>query len=222
VGPARHVADSDGRTAADGNPWDGSEKPVPLLTGKNAQDPYSWSPDGRVLAYYERNGSNRDLWVLELAPRPTPRPVLVTPFNERSPFFSPDGKWLAYTSDETGRDEIYIRSFTPGGGRYVVSTDGGTEPIWSANGREMFYRNGDAVMSAAVQMAPTVSIGVPRMMFNGPYARESDGSGSLGYDVTSDGQRFLMIKQANAEREASGSVPINVITGLQNRLRAAR
>jgi len=86
----------------------------------------------------------------------------------------------------------------------------------------MFYRNGDAVMSAAVQMAPTVSIGVPRMMFNGPYARESGGSGSLGYDVTRDGQRFLMIKQGNAEREASGSVPINVITGLQNRLRAAR
>jgi len=203
-------------------PWDGSEKPTPLLTGKSAQDPYSWSADGRTLAYYERNGPNRDLSVLDLDPRPTPRSILATPFNERSPYFSPDGKWLAYVSDESGRDEIYVRSLAPGGGRYVVSTNGGTEPIWSGNGREIVYREGDAVMAAPVQTTPAVSIGTPRMLFSGPYERESGGSGSLGYDVARDGQRFLMIRQSSGERESSGPVPIDIVTGLGQRLTASR
>jgi WD40-like Beta Propeller Repeat len=93
-------------------------------------------------------------------------PITSTPFNETIPAFSPDGKWLAYQSDESGRDEVYVQPFPAGGSKTLVSVDGGTEPVWSGNGRELFYRNGDHMMTAAVTTQPVFRVSKPELLFD--------------------------------------------------------
>ena len=172
-------------------PADGSGQSEALLTRANSQFPTSWSPDGRQLAFYEVNPTTaRDIWVL--AQDDDPSPFLRTSFNERSPTFSPDGRWLAYVSNESGRDEIYVLAYPGPGGRSQVSTDGGTEPVWSANGRELFYRNGDQMLTVAVETEPAFDAGDPQLLFEERYGVEADRNPN--YDVAPDGQRFVMVK----------------------------
>ena len=96
----------------------------------------SWSPDGQLLAFVEINPTTGyDIWVLRLGDRKA-QPFLRTPFNEGAPRFSPDGRWLAYVSDESGRYEIYVQPYPGPGGKWQISTEGGTEPLWNRNGRE--------------------------------------------------------------------------------------
>ena len=119
---------------------------IPTLTGAGPQFPGSWSPDGTTLAFHERKaGGERDIWTV--ARGQEPMPFLLTPFDERSPRFSPDGRWLAYVSDESGRDEVYVQPFPGPGAKWLVSTDGGREPVWGRDGRELFYRAGDLMMA---------------------------------------------------------------------------
>ena len=178
-------------------PADGTGMAEPLTESKNGQGANSWSPDGRVLAFHE-NGPDTgyDLWILE--PGKDPAPFLMTPFRERGAAFSPDGRWLAYSSDESGRDEVYVQPYPGPGGKVPISTGGGRSPRWSAAGRELFYRNGNRMMAVAMETSPTLRAGIPRLLFEGDFVPENDGSGVTNYDVAADG-RFLMTRPVAAE-----------------------
>ena len=137
-----------------------------------------------------------------------PSPFLQTPFSEAEPKFSPDGRWLAYVSDESGRREVYVQPFPGPGGKWQISTEGGTEPVWAGNG-ELFYRNesGDKMMVVDITTEPTFRAGNPRLLFEGFYQGGIGGNRAF-YDVTPDGQRFLMVKAGEQETEA---MQINVV-----------
>ena len=185
-------------------PADGSGEAEPLLMREEAQFSHSWSPDGRLLAFYELSpGAARDIWVLSRDDNATATPFLTTSFNERSPIFSPDGRWLAYVSNESGRDEVYVQPYPERRAKWLISTDGGTEPVWSAGGRELLYRRGDKMMAVPVETEPAFTAGQPRVLFDGAYDVAPVSSGSLNYDVSPDGERFVMIQrdQESAPRQ---------------------
>ena len=170
-------------------PSDQSGAEQVLHTSQLASHLTSWSRD-EVLAFTEFKGLDGDIWVLP--PGGKARPFLETPFNEHGAMFSPDGKWLAYTSDESGQDEVYLQPFPGPGAKTQISTDGGSEPAWARSGSELFYRNADKLMSVTIRQTPQFEPGAPRLLFEGIY--ESDHRGDTNYDVTADGQRFIMIK----------------------------
>jgi serine/threonine-protein kinase len=189
-------------------PADGSGSAQLLLQKEENQLPSSWSPDGRTLAFYEINPDTaRDIWTITLDGQGAPRPILVTEFNEHSPTFSPDGRWLAYVSDESGREEIYLRPFPGPGAKYPVSRTGGREPVWSAHESELFYRSGDKVMSVAVETVPDLTTGTPRVLFEGPYIMYLGGGNN--YDVSPDGSRFLMIRSELGQAPRQINVVLN-------------
>jgi eukaryotic-like serine/threonine-protein kinase len=167
----------------------------------------SWSPDGQLLAFMENNPTTGyDIWVLRLSDRKA-QPFLRTPFNESVPRFSPDGRWLTYVSNESGRYEIYVQPYPGPGGKWQISTEGGTEPTWNSNGRELFYRSGDKMMAVDIATQPSFAAGKPRVLFEGRYVPTP--ATSPNYDVSPDGQRFLMLKPN--EQEASAPTQINVV-----------
>jgi serine/threonine-protein kinase len=173
---------------------DGSGEATQLVESPHPRFPQSWSPDGQLLAITEWNpDSMRDLWILDLNDPEEIRPIVNTPYDEHSPVFSPDGQWLAYVSDESGRNEIYVESYPRGRGRWLTSAGGGTEPVWSSDGRELFYRNANRMMVAPVQYQPSFSSGTPRPLFEKAF--KSGVCDLLSYDVTADGQEFLMIER---------------------------
>jgi Tol biopolymer transport system component/predicted Ser/Thr protein kinase len=186
-----------------------------LSASEFTQVPFSWSPDGQLLAFFEVNPTTqRDIWVLRLGDPPASpgqvrkaQPFLRTPFDEAVPRFSPDGRWLAYTSDESGRYEIYVQPYPGPGGKWQISTEGGTEPAWNPNGRELFYRSNDKMMAVDIATQPGFAAGTPRMLFEGRY--EVAPVPSANYDVSSDGQRFLMIKPS--EQAQAARTQINVV-----------
>lgn len=152
----------------------------------------SFSPDGRLLALYAMGSSGEDIYVLPIGPNARLEPVLQTPANEKSPAFSPDGHWFAYSSDESGRDEVYIQAF-PGPGRKVqISTDGGGEPVWARDGREIFFRSGDHMMAVDLRTGEPASASAPHVLFSGRFAHAH--RDYTNYDVSPDGKRFLMIQ----------------------------
>ena len=162
----------------------------------------SWSPDGQTLAYQESTpGAGFDLWVYRLSDHKA-QPFLQTRFNEIAPRFSPDGRWLAYASDESGRYEIYVQPYPGPGGKWQISTDGGTEPVWAHNG-ELLYRNADKMMAVETNTKSTFSADKPKMLFEGRYATYNT---MPAYDVTPDGQRFLLAKTGE-----QGPQEINVV-----------
>jgi serine/threonine-protein kinase len=186
------------RTVILSAPFDGTSRAETLLTSDHIAAPHSWSPDGRWLAYYEITPEGRDIWVVP--PGGRRQPYLVTPHNERSPGFSPDGRWIAYVSDESGRDEVYVRGFPEPGAPRQVSEGGGREPVWARNGRELFYRLGDRILAVPVRTGRSFEAGAPRVLFEGPFAGEQETSGSQSYDVSPDGQRFLMVRSTPPDR----------------------
>jgi len=172
-------------------PADGSGMADPLTTGEQRKLPSSWSPDGKLLVY-TRTLLSSDIWVLPVAEEREPEPFLQTPFNEGGAMFSPDGHWLAYTSSESGRVEIYVQPFPGPGGKWQISTAGGNEPLWARNGQELFYRNGEQMMAVDITTQPSFSAGTPYLLFEGQYYFQS-GVAPANYDVTPDGQQFIMI-----------------------------
>ena len=184
---------------------DGSGGLERLTSSEYTQSADSWSKDGRLLAFYEISPTTGyDIWVLRMNDKKA-QPFLRTQFNEVAPRFSPDGRWLAYVSDESGRFEVYVQPYPGPGGKWQISTEGGTEPAWNPNGRELFYLSGEKMMSVDISTRPSFSAGKPRMLFQGRYMPTP---GTFpNYDVSSDGQRFLMIKPSEQE---SGPTQINV------------
>jgi serine/threonine protein kinase/Tol biopolymer transport system component len=152
--------------------------------------PNSVSPDGRLLAYTRwTNGPHT--WICPLTGNGKSYPLFNSPFDERNPQFSPDGHWVAYQSTESGGFEVYVSPFAGSAGKIRISNDGGQEPRWSRDGKELFYRNGRKMMAVKVELTPTFRAGDPTMLFEGDF----DKPGTVAqYDVTPDGQRFLMIK----------------------------
>jgi len=170
---------------------DGSVRSERLTTADHTHVPHSWSPDGRFLAFQDVAPGNNDSRILNLADR-TVQPFVQTPFEKTNPRFSPDGRWMAYESNQSGRNEIYVRPYPGPGGQWLISTNGGTEAVWNPNGRELFYRQGNAMMAVEITTEPSFSAGKPQQLFQGEYA--SVLVGVPNYDVAPDGQRFLMVK----------------------------
>ncbi len=177
------------RTAADG-----SGEPQLILDGANPRFPIAWSPDGRHLAFVEWGPRNmRDIWIYSEAGQPRAEPIVATPFDEYAPRFSPDGRWLTYVSNESGRYEVYVTPFPEAHGRWLVSVGGGMEPHWSPSGRTLLYRHGDEMMEVPVQAEPQFGVGNPTVLFTKEL--KTGTYGTLSYDITADGQRFLMIER---------------------------
>jgi dipeptidyl aminopeptidase/acylaminoacyl peptidase len=169
--------------------------------------PDSFSPDGQLLAFHEANPTTgEDILVLRLSDRKV-QPFLRTPFNEADPRFSPDGRWIAYMSDESGRSEIYAQPYPGPGGKWQISTDGGTEPVWNRNERELFYRSGNKMMAVEITTQPNFALGNPRVLFEGPYVLATVPISN--YDVSPDGRRFLMVKPT--EQVQAAPTQINVV-----------
>jgi Tol biopolymer transport system component len=165
-----------------------------LNTSPQLSIPGSWSPDGKVLAYSIIDPHmGYDIWTMSPIDHKT-QIFLQTKFNESAPQFSPDGRWMAYTSDESGRYEIYLVPYPGPGGKWQISSDGGREPLWNRNGRELFFRNGNKMMAAPINTQQGFSAGTPKMLFQGQYVTLANSTPN--YDVTADGQKFLMLKSA--------------------------
>jgi hypothetical protein len=202
-------------------PSDRSTTPERLTDMGKMQSASSWSPDGSVIALTQVNpDTGPDVYVMDISNR-KPRPFVQTRFAEGSPRFSSDGRYVAYTSNESGRNEIYVQAFPGPGPKVQVSTDGGTDAVWKRNGGELYYRDGDKMMVAAVSTG-AVSFAKPRILWTSHYAHGlgsvcgAPGTTSSNYDVAADGQRFLMIKH---KEEAPAR--INVIVNWTEELKRA-
>ena len=176
-------------------PADGSGSEETLASGVSLiQVPTSWSPDGRFLAYWSVGlDTGRDIWILPLQGERKPRSFLQTKFDELQPKFSPDGRWIAYTSNESGQFEVYVQPFPGPGGKWQVSTDGGSNPVWERNGRELFYLSSKKIMSVNVATQRSFHASMPRSVADIPPTLLTALATSF-YDVSLDGQRFLFIK----------------------------
>jgi len=174
-------------------PADGSGEPERLFRDDHRGGVASFSPDGQLLTFNARAPeTGLDLWVRPLNGTKPPQLFLRTRFTEAGPKFSPDGRWISYVSDESGQYEVYVRSYQGPGGKWQVSTQGGGEQIWSRDGSELFYRNGNKWMVVAVDLQPEFKAETPQLMFEGPYVDV----GGVSFDVTADGERFLLLEPA--------------------------
>jgi len=141
----------------------------------------------------------------------TPELFLATAFQERGASFSPDGQWIAYVSNESGRDEVYVRPYPGPGGQVIISTGGGTEVVWGPDGSELFYRNGDQVMVVAVTTGLTFSAETPAPLFSAPYPLDTAGAGGTpNYDISPDGDQFIFVEQ-NSSIGGEGSAQIHIV-----------
>jgi len=191
----------------------------------------SVSPDGKLAIGYElRQGGPRSqfgMWLLSLAGGASadakPQPFLDSQFSKAQPQFSPDGRWVAYQSDETGRYEVYVAPYPGPGRKEPVSNGGGTMPRWARTGRELFYRNGDKMMAVDIQTTPAFRAGAPQLLFEGHYL-DPGFDYSATYDVSPDGKRFLMLKPVAAQNTGPGQlhVVVNWFEELRRRVPAEK
>jgi dipeptidyl aminopeptidase/acylaminoacyl peptidase len=174
-------------------PYDGSlqmELLVKVDPAHLGASPGSCSPDGKKVAVLENTGTDLNIAVLEISTGIT-TPFLISKFRESYPDISPDGRWIAYTSDESKRDEVWLRPFPPNpGGKHQVSSDGGVAPLWSRDGKRLFYRWRDQMWVAEVGNENGFT-SKPRLLFQKRYGTTSP---IRGYDLSLDGKRFLMVK----------------------------
>ena len=174
---------------------DGSGQPKHLNGGAPEQNPESWTPDGQTLVFKELSPeTGYDIWLLSAAGDTTP--FLQTSANEKGAEISPNGRWMAYQSDESGRMEIYVCPFPQAEPKRQVSIEGGTEPLWKPDGRELFYRDGYKIMSVETETEGTLALAQPQLLF------ESDSymTHESTYAVSADGERFVMIDQSESVR----------------------
>ena len=196
-------------------PVAGKGEAVQLGQGGRALYSETLSKDGKTIVAVEGNPKTGvDLFLVPLDANARPVPLLVTDSSEYSADLSPDGKWFVYVSRASGRPEIGVRSVAGGGDESRVSLHGGTEPRWSRDGREIFFREGLKMMVAEVRTDPALAISKPRALFEGPYEVMD---GPINYDVTPDGRRFLMVKMDRSEAPTE----LRVVTGWDRELRKA-
>jgi Tol biopolymer transport system component len=211
--------DSGGRQEFWWQPADGSVPAEKLFGTDGLLFPSAVTPDGSTLVYQSRVENVISIWSARLDGDHTPRPVVRERFNNYMASLSPDGRWLAYVSDLSGRPEIYVCPFPQGGAAVQVSTSGGTEPVWSRDGGRLFYRAGRALFAAAVSRTPGFAVTGGGPLFTDNFQRVEP---HRNYDVMPDGKRFVMIGDTVAERAPDQIVVMNWFTELRARLRAAR
>jgi eukaryotic-like serine/threonine-protein kinase len=185
---------------------DGSGRPEPLVTDEQLpreKIATSWSRDGRWLAFQ----NNQDVIVRDADG--VLHPAVATAAYEREGRFAPRGRWLAYRSGASGRDEVYVESYPPGGGKWQVSTEGGGQPMWGSDGRELFFKSGNRMMVVPVETGETFNAGTPRVLFAMPQPERDLGDPSR-YSVMPDGQRFLIVTTGQGEASV-GSTEIIVV-----------
>ena len=182
---------------------DGTGPVQRLTTSPNTQGAYSFSPDGKSLVHNETSTS-RNLHVLSMEGEFASQPLLHDAFTETAAAISPSGRFIAYSSNESGQNQIYVRPFpNVDDGKRQISRDGGIEPVWHPKEEELFYRNGSALEVVSIQTEPTFTAGSPAVLFTGNYLTNPS---NRQYDVAPDGQRFLMIKE-----EQTTTAQINVV-----------
>jgi serine/threonine-protein kinase len=186
---------------------DGSGAAERLTSSDHIQLPGSWSPDGTVLAFVEIHPTTgRDILLLRDAGGRSVQPFLATAFHESSPRFSPDGRWMAYVSNESGRSEVYVRPLADPSRKSQVSVDGGVEPVWAHDGRELFYRADGRLLSVAVEPATAFRASRPRVLFEGRF--ESGTIDRANYDASASPSGFLMVQSAE---EQSGDHDLHLL-----------
>jgi eukaryotic-like serine/threonine-protein kinase len=190
-------------------PYDESTSMERLATSDSSQQPGSWSPNGETVAFVTSYTPNQqDIALLDIRSRQV-KPFLNSKYNEFFPEFSPDGRWIAFTTDETGQDEVYVRPFPNSTRKYSVSSSGGIEPLWARNGKQLFYRGEIEMFVADVRTDGGFSTSKPRLLFEKPgYVF---GYPVRTYDISLDGQRFLMVK-----REEMKPSPLTEMILVQN------
>lgn len=216
----------DGKHALLWKPTDGSAGEELLTTSDSPTFPWFWSPDGKTLLYTEINPvTGWDVLMLARDGDRKPRPLLQTPFQDEWASWSPDGRWIAYNSDESGRQEVYVASFPNLGTKMRISTGGGLHPQWAPNGKELYYRTGASMeslsarafaqrvgmMAVPIETTPTLRVGKPRELFEGPYFDSGH-----DYAVTPDGKGFIMIRESESQ---SGPNEMHVVLNWLQELR---
>jgi serine/threonine-protein kinase len=176
--------------------------------------PRSFTPDGAVLVF-DQPDPGFDSWTLSMDGRRHAEPLLATPAIEASMGFSPDGRWLAYYSDVSGGFEVYVQPYPGPGRRWMISTEGGTEPVWSADGRELFYRQGHQMMVVDMMADSTFAPGKPRRLFDG---YETNPWGVSNYAVSRDGERFLMVQRERRQAPSQLHVVLDWFEELERRV----
>ena len=191
-------------------PADRSGPAERLTTIGTQQSAASWSPDGRVVAFTQVSAETAgDVYVLDMVGERKPSPFAQSKFDEGSPQFSPDGRWIAYCSNESGRNEIYVQNYPGPGPKIQLSVDGGSDPLWRRKGGELYYRNGDKMMAVTVATRPAFTAGRPKLLWEAHYNYGlnslcgAPGPTSSNYDVSADGQRFLMIQEGERDAPAT-------------------
>ena len=208
-----YAGDQGARRSVFRAPADGSGSPVLMIDAEVSVQPASWTADGRRLALGAVNQQGGDdVWVLDLDAGPEPVPFLDSRFGERHPDFSPDGRWLAYTSDESGHWEVFVRPYPGPGGRTQISTDGGSEPLWSPDGSELFYRaNGELMVVGFSESDGQTRVTSPSALFEDSYERATGANpDQRQYDVSPDGTHFAMIR---ADPLSSDRRPLRIVIG---------
>jgi len=199
-------------------PADGSAL-TPLSLPIERASPQVWSAGGE-LVLMSFVGGNPDIVAVSVGTGAGVRKVIATEFSEFDPALAPNGRWLAYVSNRTGRDEIWVQGY-PDGVPVRVSSNGGYEPLWSADGREIFYRQGSAIMAAAVETGGEFSFAMPKELFTGNY-QQTPAPTARGYDVARDGRFLMILPQANENgAPALGSIVVvqNFTEELKQRVR---
>ena len=190
-GPTRNLF----ALAADGS----VVEPTRLIASDKDKSNFDWSPDGVLLYQAPGDATRMDIFMLPAVANGKSSPWLQTPFAENNPVFSPDGKWVAFVSDATGADEVWVRPFPGPGSPVRVSSAGGHDPVWSRNGKELFYQEGTKLMVAAVLSTSPMQLQTPTMLFDGGFVAWEQNAPRT-YDVTADG-RFLMVEPSPRESQ---------------------
>ena len=207
---------------------DGGTAPQTLIAGQNLLYPWSFSPDGKRLAYFEITGGGYDLYTATIQNDGTtlkagmPEPFLKTPADERYPSFSPDGRWMMYTSNESGTFQVYVRAFPDKGGKWQISSDGGTYPNWSSDRRTIFFRTLDNQIMVAnytthsSTQGDTFTAEKPRLWAD---QRMAEVGASLNYDLHPDGKRIVALLPAASPGGSKDSTHVTILFNFFDQLR---
>ncbi|HTR04245.1 MAG TPA: hypothetical protein VMN82_13715, partial [Thermoanaerobaculia bacterium] len=184
-----------------------------LLHSDDAKSAASWTKDGKYISYASRNPKTQwDLWALPMFGDRKPIPIAVSPFSEQTPMFSPDGKYVAYVSNESGREEIYVQTFPEPTGKWQVSNGGGVDPSWRGDGREIYYRSPDQqLMAVELGASPDFHASVPKALFP---IRVRVGAPRNKYTPSADGQRFMVAAPLGRDAMSPTTIVLNWPAGM--------